>query len=584
MGQLGDMGQPADANFSPDETFAATTAEQKARSASGTPKSVHLHIVSETEDNALREISQKIRHQYTGRQITEHVHCPVGSRRQLEQAISKIEAEPGIVVYSLSSQKLADQLELFCKKKNVPCFAGPKATSKKGSKPPRRLRAVMLSLLAVVLIWAIGTKGLLAYLVDANSVPASNLSTMSSAALVDAAAAELSPINRRVSEQLEAENPASSGPDETSNRSWELNPADAESLLEIQSQLELALRKDPLNARALSLLGQVVQLQGDDQRTEQIMQAAANRSLHNYYPAYLMLVKSYEDQDFKAAVRYADALMRASGRNVGAVVRILAKMAETPEGSAELERVLKTNPPWRAGFFRQLKKHITDARTPLNLFLALENTAAAPTPGERADYIRFLVERRLYDVAYYVWLQFLPDEQTSGLGDLFNGNFEVTPTGIPFDWNFGNQAGVIVEVTNHPDSDGHALFMKLGPGRVNLGDIEQLVVLPAGKYRFQGLSKIDLLSKKGLFWQVSCIGTPKAKTKSEPIGRGPTIEGRDLAWNSFSFDFTVPNIDCPAQSVRLSSAARAASDQFMSGSVWFDDLEITREAADQPQL
>jgi hypothetical protein len=563
----------------------APTAENVAGDESRVPTPVHLHIVSESKGHALGEVSQKVRSQYTDRQITEHVHPPVRSSRQLKKILKNIEATPGIVIYSLSKREVVNKLEQFCKKIDVPCFAGPKLEATNRTIPSRRMRMAVLSSLATLLILAVAIKSFVPYLADAeggvNAETAPRLPLTTAAALVNAAEAKLGPINRRVSEQQAAAQqesaPANSSPDETDNPALSIDPDDTQSLTEIRSMLESALRKDPLNSRALDLLGQVTQLQGDEQRTEQLMEAAARRSLHNAYPAYWRLVKSYEDKDFPSAIQYADRLLRARGPSGRRVFPILAKMAEIPEATSELEQVLKENPPWRSEFFRRIKSYITDVRTPLNLFLALENTPAAATSEERSAYVQFLVDRGFYEVAYYTWLQFLPDDQLNSLGGLFNGNFETTPTKLPFDWGFANQAGVIVELTDHPDEDGRALFMKFGPGRVNLGDVKQLVVLPPGKYKLEGLQKVDLLSKKGFFWQVSCAKTRTSDDGEKLIGAGPAIEGRNLAWNSFSFDFTVPNTDCPAQYVRLSSAARAASDQFMSGSVWFDDLQITRE-------
>jgi hypothetical protein len=557
-------------------------AKQAARDTSSVPKPVHLHIVSELEDHALAEISRKIQDQYAEGRIVEHVHSPVRSGRELRRVLKDVEATPGIVVYSLSKQKLANKLEQFCKKEHLACVAGPKPELGKESRASGWFQAAIIASLAIVLFWAIGTKSLVPYLTDSNAEPNTRLPIATADELVNSAAAKLDPINKRVSEQARAEDQRDSMPDENVYPPLTVSAADSESLIEIESQLQSALQKDPLHARALNLLGQVAQLRGDNQKTEHIMQAAAHRSLHNYYPAYWMLLKSYEDQDFALAVYYADALLRASGGSVESVVRILARIAETPEGSAELERVLKENPPWRLGFFQALKRNITDARTPLNLFLSLEDTPAAATPKERSTYNKFLVKRGLYELAYYTWLQFLPEEQLGSLGGLFNGDFEIPLTAEPFDWRFRNQAGAIVEVTSHPDDDGHVLFMKLGPGRVNLGDVSQLVVLPPGRYKFRGLQKVDILSKKPFFWEVRCVGAPGASASNEePLGKGPAIEGRDLSWSGFEFDFTVPRTDCPAQYARLSSDARAASDQFMNGSVWFDELEILRESVDQ---
>ena len=582
------MAQPSNPNSDNVRSQPVPVTEKRAGDRSRTPGSLHLHIISESEGRDLAEISQKVRSQYRDGQIIEHFHSPVRSRRQLGRALKDLEATPGVVIYSLSKQGLANELEQFCKKTKVPCFAGPQPHSGKRPEASRRFRVAMLLSLAIVLIWAVVTKSYVAYLANADEEAARSLPITTAAALINSAEVKLNPIRKRASEQgvtvYQEGAPPNSSLDEIDAQSLNIDPTNSERLVEIRSLLELALRKDPLNAGALNLLAQVAQLQGDEQRTEQLVQAAVHRSLHNFYPAYWMLVRSYEDNDFSSAIYYADALLRGVGQSKRAVIAILAKIAEIPEGSEELKQILIDNPPWRSEFFRRIKGNISDARTPLNLLLALENTPAPSTLEERSAYIEFLVQRGFYDLAYYTWLQFLPPDQLNSLGGLFNGNFEITPTRAPFDWGFSNQAGVIVEVANHPDSDGRALFMKLGPGRVNFGDVEQLVVLPPGKYQFQGMQKVDLLSKKGFSWQVTCAKASSSNESSEGIGKGQTVEGRNLAWTSFSFSFTVPDTDCPAQYVRLSSAARSASDQFMSGSVWFDDLQILREPAAESQL
>ena len=64
--------------------------------------------------------------------------------------------------------------------------------------------------------------------------------------------------------------------------------------------------------------------------------------------------------------------------------------------------------------------------------------------------------------------------------------------------------------------------------------------------------------------------------------------GSQPSWKEFKVQFRVPDTGCRAQIVRLDLDARSASEQFISGSMWFDDLQILRaaepESTDRPKL
>ena len=47
-------------------------------------------------------------------------------------------------------------------------------------------------------------------------------------------------------------------------------------------------------------------------------------------------------------------------------------------------------------------------------------------------------------------------------------------------------------------------------------------------------------------------------------------------WKDVEFSLTVSAGDRPAQVLRLDLDARMASERFISGSAWFDELEISR--------
>src|SRR5262249_23845936 len=235
------------------------------------------------------------------------------------------------------------------------------------------------------------------------------------------------------------------------------------------------------------------------------------------------------------------------------------------------KKLLAGNPPWRLMFFTWLLDNISDARTPLDIFLALKDTPTPPTTAELKPYLRFLVDHKFYDLAYYTWLQFLSKDQLNNVGNLFNGNFELAPSGSPFDWAFTAASGVTIEIANRADRAGeHALFMEFGAGRVGEMNVSQFVLLPPGTYQFRGKYRANIVSQRGLQWRIVC-----ANQADHVLGESPTIMGAEAVWKDLAFDFKVPE-GCPAQSVALAFNARSASEQFISGSAWFDDLIISR--------
>jgi hypothetical protein len=53
--------------------------------------------------------------------------------------------------------------------------------------------------------------------------------------------------------------------------------------------------------------------------------------------------------------------------------------------------------------------------------------------------------------------------------------------------------------------------------------------------------------------------------------------GAAKPWKTAEFSFTVPGTECRAQQLRLSLDARMPSEQLVSGSIWFDELQIDRD-------
>ena len=346
-------------------------------------------------------------------------------------------------------------------------------------------------------------------------------------------------------------------------------PIDPELAKEIRPWVERALINDPLNARALRMLGQ---LADSEERAARFMAAAAERSIGESIAVFRAMAFAYQKADFAKTLYYADTLLRTRSQYQPRVIPLLAVMAEDSAASANVKRLLADNPPWRAAFFAQLPSAITDARTPLDLLLSLRDSPAPPTPQDLQTYLNFLIARNFHELAYYAWLQFLPPDQLTKTGLLFNGSFELPPSGLPFDWTISSGSGVTIDIVSRQDRDGQrALFVEFGHGRVDFRDVTQLTMLPPGTYRLQVQYRGELLGRRGLVWRVACTGS-----RNDVLGESTMTTGIARDWEDMEFTFTVPETGCRAQYVRLTLDARSASERLVSGKVWYDDVRLTR--------
>lgn len=419
------------------------------------------------------------------------------------------------------------------------------------------LRAILFSAFAAVLVWGVIARTFAAFLAaDGTPEQALHIRSQQSTALVALAQKYFNGLD-----SFDVQEPV-----------LERDRANAENVEQARRMAEQALFADPLNARALRLLGQIADRSGDEQLAQRLMQAAARRSLNETMAVAWMMGKSAEQRDYPAVMRYADILLRSRPQVRLAIIPFLAWMAENGDTVAEIKDLLSRNPPWRAQFFDALPGNIADARTPLNLLMAVKDSPVPPTTKELRGYLNFLISRQFYALAYYTWLQFQLPEQLASIGYVVNGGFEAPPSALPFDWSISEGAGTTVGVDTPPgERTNHALFVRFDNGRVEFSGVSQLVVLSPASYRLEATYKGELLGRRGLKWRVTCVGGTTGV-----IGESRMILGESSSWKPLQFTFSVPSSDCPAQYVRLDLDARMESERFVSGEVWFDNLQISR--------
>jgi hypothetical protein len=338
--------------------------------------------------------------------------------------------------------------------------------------------------------------------------------------------------------------------------------------------LRAAILKDPLNATAFRLLGQIALLENEAKTAHQMMAEAANLSIEETTAIDFMMRQSLLANNAKTALRYADILMRSDSSALGSVAPLVARMAEVPSAKRELIAKLGAAPPWRGRVLDSFAASgLTNPQAPLEVLVALKDTPHPPTETEVSAYINFLQQKKLYAFAYSAWLQFLPQDQLSQIAYLFNGSFERQPSGLPFDWTIGRSSETVAGVFARPDdANQSALFISFGQVRAAFPTIRETIVLRPGAYRFKGSVTGEMLARRGLQWRVTCLDGASAGESQMLLGRFPQ-------WISFEFDISIPMEKCPAQTVELIHMARSPSEQLASGSIWFDDLAIVRRNA-----
>lgn len=86
------------------------------------PSYFHLHLVSDSTGETLTTIAKAAAVQYSKMRAIEHVHPLVRSSKQLDRALQEVESAPGIVLYTIVSDDLRQEIEARCREMKVPCL------------------------------------------------------------------------------------------------------------------------------------------------------------------------------------------------------------------------------------------------------------------------------------------------------------------------------------------------------------------------------------------------------------------------------------------------------------------------------
>jgi hypothetical protein len=335
-----------------------------------------------------------------------------------------------------------------------------------------------------------------------------------------------------------------------------------------------ALAANPLEGRALTLMALSDEYRGKNDDAAKAMARAGTRSLRDDTAQGWLFNRSVLGSDFAGAIGHADALLRTESPLGPAVIANLVAFAGEPDARSALLAALSRKPPWRHRMLAELGRSGIE---PNVVFALLSDLAASPNPptaGEIFPFLDHLISKGAFELAYVVWIRFLPKERSGNLKYVYNGDFEYPNSGLPFDWVLVPTPAAGIDILDTGAAErGKALRAAFTGARVKYGLATTDMLLPPGRYRVSGLMKSDgIATERGLHWVLACIDARQTTllTTTEP-------QKGSFAWRPFEAEFDVPP-GCRAQRMALRVDSRAALDEQVSGTAWFDDLKVERLA------
>lgn len=333
-----------------------------------------------------------------------------------------------------------------------------------------------------------------------------------------------------------------------------------------------SLKAYPFNGRAYRVLAQVSEAEKNSPLAHALYQKAELYSPRDLETRAALLNHALLGNQLEAAVYQLDMLLRLQPDLQPQLMPVIAQLADIPAAHDPLILVLDKNPPWRVHVIKTLfTQEKAGERYPLFVSRLAQSKGGMPDAEQQA-WLGALNQNKQWSLAYLSWAVNLPPELQKELGNIFNGSFENEPVGSEFDWQFVSVPGASMDRSFREGVKGEkALLVQFSDRRVPFNHVRQTLVLPAGSYRLsgQGFSQ-DLVTERGLVWNILCLGGGPNLAISEPW------QGNSQQWRRFSVEFEVPTSNCEAQSLTLQLPARVPAEQQVSGAIWFDDLRVQK--------
>jgi tetratricopeptide (TPR) repeat protein len=286
----------------------------------------------------------------------------------------------------------------------------------------------------------------------------------------------------------------------------------------------------PLETEPFLVEAALADRQGNYPRAIQLLRDAIKRNPRSIAAHFLMADVATRQGNILGALEEVALLSRLVPGTSMQLVPGLSEFAKTPGAREKLAIVLADNPQLKGPLLTALAADADNA----DLIVSLAGPRGEFNTSTRVWQSRLLgalAARGEYQRAYGLWRHFAGIQQDRQ-PLLFNGEFANVPAPPPFNWSLANSSVGIAEGRN-------GKLRVLYYGRQDATLASQLLMLPAGAYRFQAPAAGDMAAG-ALSWSIGCLGA-KVQLLDLRLGIGGPLTGT----------FTVPETGCPAQKIEL---------------------------------
>ena len=339
------------------------------------------------------------------------------------------------------------------------------------------------------------------------------------------------------------------------------------------TEYEQAVRLAPQDYRFWLALGRAREQSGDSEKGEKAMRRAVELAPAYSYPRWylgnLLLRSGHEAEAFAELRRAseADPQLRAQVFNL-----VWAVHGKNP---FELSNAIGSTPEARAEFAKYLvdRKEIDEG---LNIWRGLTATEKQANRSVGEALMKSVVEAKRYPQALEIWNGLEIDDAGRGkVGQVFDGGFEQNISGSApvFGWQVksGQQAQVAIDPASaHGGTHSLRLLFK---ARSNIdATVSQLVVVqPGTQYDFEGFLKTNKLESAGTpVWEILDAAEGSVLARSEPAPGGTND------WQRIAIAFKT-GAKVEAIIIRLNRASCGDNSVCpIFGNLWYDDFDLKR--------